>query len=141
MLFVLGLWFLFVPGSRPATRAFPIAVKVVNVPPGSTLEHVDPTQVTAILSGQRRAFYLFNPDLMDVTIDATLAKYGRRTFAVSEDQIRHPPELTVEDVEPEQVRISLRAEVARPRRRRACRRRRHRRRIPNRPANDHPSPR
>jgi uncharacterized protein (TIGR00159 family) len=108
--FVLGLWFLFVPGSRPATRAFPIAVKVVNVPPGSTLEHVDPAQVTAILSGQRRAFYLFNPDLMDVTIDATLAKYGRRTFAVSEDQIRHPPELTVEDVEPEQVRISLRAD-------------------------------
>jgi len=111
LVFVLGLWFLFVPGSRPATRAFPITVKVVNVPPGSTLEHVDPTQVTAILSGQRRAFYLFNPDLMDVTIDATLAKYGRRTFAVSEDLIRHPPELTVEDVEPEQVRIALRAEV------------------------------
>jgi hypothetical protein len=83
----------------------------VNVPTGTTLEHVDPTPVTAILSGQRRAFYLFNPDLMDVTIDATLAKYGRRTFAVSEDQIRHPPELTVEDVEPEQVRISLRSEV------------------------------
>lgn len=110
LLFVLGLWYLYVPGSRPATRAFPIAVKVVNIPPGSTLERVEPTEVTAILSGQRRAFYLFNPDLMDVTVDATLAKYGRRTFAVSEDQIRHPPELTVEDVEPEQVRIALRPE-------------------------------
>ncbi len=114
LLFVLGLWYLFVPGSRPATEAFPIAVKVVNVPPGSTLERVEPTQVMAILSGQRRAFYLFNPSLMDVTIDASLAKYGRRTFAVSEDQIRHPPELTVEDVEPEQVRISLRVDSSTP---------------------------
>jgi hypothetical protein len=62
----------------------------------------------AVFAGQRRAFYLFDPGRIEVTIDATLARYGRRTFAVSEDQIRHPPELTVEDVEPEQVRLSLR---------------------------------
>ena len=111
LIFVMGLWYLFVPGSRPATEAFPIAVKVVNVPPGATLEKVEPTQVMAILSGQRRAFYLFDPSRMDVTVDATLAKYGRRTFAVSEDQIRHPPDLTVEDVEPEQVRISLKVDT------------------------------
>ena len=50
----------------------------------------------------------FDPTRTDITIDASLAKYGRRTFAVSEEQIRHPPELTVEDIEPEQVRLSLR---------------------------------
>ena len=114
LVFVLGLWFLYVPGSRPATEAFPITVKVVNVPPGATVERIEPTQVMAVLSGQRRAFYLFDPNRMDVTIDATLAKYGRRTFAVTEDQIRHPPDLTVEDVEPEQVRLSLRLDTATP---------------------------
>jgi len=108
LILVLGLWTLFVPGSRPATESFPVAVKVVNIPPGYELERVEPTQVTAILTGQRRAFYLFDARRIDVTVDATLAKYGRRTFAVSEDQIRHPPELTVDDVEPEQVRLKLR---------------------------------
>jgi len=112
LILVIGLWTLFVPGSRPATEAFPIAVKVVNIPPGYELERVEPTEVTAILTGQRRAFYLFDPRRIDVTVDATLAKYGRRTFAVSEEQIRHPPELTVDDVEPEQVRLKLRVRGA-----------------------------
>jgi uncharacterized protein (TIGR00159 family) len=106
---VIALWYLFVPGSRPATLAYPIAVKVVNVPPGYTLERVDPSEVTAMFSGARRAFYLFDPHRLDVTVDATMAKYGRRTFAISENQIRHPPELTVDQVQPDQIRIVLRS--------------------------------
>jgi diadenylate cyclase len=106
---VIGLWYLFVPGSRPATLAFPIAVKVVNLPPGFELERVDPPQVMAIFTGLRRDFYLFDPRRIDVVVDATLARYGRRTFAVTEEQIRHPPDVTVEDVQPEQVRLSLRS--------------------------------
>jgi len=50
-------------------------------------------------------------DASDQTGGGLEAPNCRRTFAVSEDLIRHPPELTVEDVEPEQVRIALRAEV------------------------------
>jgi hypothetical protein len=106
---VIGLWYLFVPGSRPATVAYPIAVEVVNVPPGYELESIDPPQVTAVFSGARRAFYLFDPATADVTVDATMARYGRRTFSLSEDQIDHPPDLTVDDVQPDQIRISLRA--------------------------------
>ena len=109
---VIGLWYLFVPGSRPATLAFPVAVKVVNVPPGYELEKVDPPEVTAVFSGLRRAFYLFDSRRLDVTVDATLAKYGRRTFPVSEEQIRHPAEVTVEDVQPDQVRLALRVNKA-----------------------------
>ncbi|MDX2171426.1 MAG: diadenylate cyclase [Deltaproteobacteria bacterium] len=108
LVLVVGLWMLFVPGSRPATEAFPINVKVVNVPPGYELESIEPEQVTAILTGQRRNFYLFDPGRVDVTVDATLARYGRRTFAVSENQITHPSELTVDDVEPESVRLRFR---------------------------------
>jgi uncharacterized protein (TIGR00159 family) len=111
---VIGLWYLFVPGSRPATLAYPIPVRVVNVPPGYELERVDPPQVTAVFSGVRRAFYLFDPSRLDVTIDASLARYGRRTFAIAEDQIRHPAEIAVDDVRPEQVRISLRSTGAIP---------------------------
>lgn len=114
LLLVIGLWYLYVPGSRPATREFPVAVKVTNLPPGYVLDKVEPSQVQAFFSGQRRAFYLFDPGRIDVTVDASLAKYGRRTFTISEDQIPHPPDLTVEDVEPEQVRIAIRAPESEP---------------------------
>lgn len=113
-LVVIGLWYLFVPGSRPVTEAFSIPIKVINLPPDLVLEKVDPPEVVAIFSGQRRAFYLFDPKRTDITIDATLARYGRRTFSIAEDQIRHPPELTVDDVEPGQVRLSLRASERAP---------------------------
>jgi hypothetical protein len=73
------------------------------------LERVDPSEVTAMFSGARRAFYLFDPHRLDVTVDATMAKYGRRTFAITENQIRHPPELTVDQVQPDQIRIVLRS--------------------------------
>jgi hypothetical protein len=89
--------------------AFPIAVRVVNVPPGYALEAVDPPQVTAVFTGVRRAFYLLDPRNLEVTVDATLARYGRRTFPITEQQIGHPPDLTVDDVRPDQIRISLRA--------------------------------
>jgi hypothetical protein len=82
---------------------------VVNVPPGYELEGVDPPQVTAVFTGVRRAFYLFDPSTLEVTVDATLARYGRRTFPITEQQIGHPPDLTVDDVRPDQIRISLRA--------------------------------
>jgi uncharacterized protein (TIGR00159 family) len=114
LVLVIGLWYLYVPGSRPATEAVPIAVKVVNLPPGYVLDRVEPSEVTALFSGQRRAFYLFDPSRIDITVDASLAKYGRRNFTVAEDQIPHPPDLTVEDVEPEQIRISLHAVDAGP---------------------------
>lgn len=114
LLLVIGLWYLYVPGSRPATEGFPVRVKVVNLPPGYVLDRVEPGEVMAFFSGQRRAFYLFDSGRIDVTVDASLAKYGRRTFAVSEDQIPHPPDLTVEDVEPEQIRISIHALEATP---------------------------
>jgi uncharacterized protein (TIGR00159 family) len=104
---VLGLWYLFVPGSRPATLSYPIAVKVVNVPPGLVLDKVEPAEVMAVFSGLRRAFYLFDPHRIDVTVDASMARYGRRTFAISEEQIRHPPEITVDDVQPEQIKLVL----------------------------------
>ncbi len=108
LLLVIALWYLFVPGSRPASEAFPIDIKVVNLPPGFALEGVEPERVMAVFAGQRRAFYLFDPSRIEVTVDASLARYGRRTFTIAPEQIRHPADLTVEDVEPEQVRISLR---------------------------------
>jgi diadenylate cyclase len=106
---VIGLWYLFVPGSRPATLAYPIPVKVVNLPPGYALEKIEPAEVTAVFSGLRRAFYLFDPHRSDVTVDASMARYGRRTFAVSQEQIHHPPDVTVDDIQPDEVRIVVHA--------------------------------
>jgi diadenylate cyclase len=109
---VIGLWYLFVPGSRPSTFMYEVPVRVVNLPPDLVLEAVDPSVVTVVFSGRRRAFYLFDPSELIVTVDASLAAQGRRSFRVSADDIEYPNGLTLEEVRPSRVRIVARETAA-----------------------------
>ncbi len=102
------LWYLFVPGSRLAGMTYPIPVSVINLPSELVLENVDPPVVKGTFTGQRRAFYLFDPRRLEVVIDASLAQLGRRTFEISEANVRYPKELSLESITPSRVRISVR---------------------------------
>ncbi len=105
---VIALWYLFVPGSRRVQFTYEVPVSVANLPAGFELESVDPPAIEATFSGQRRAFYLFEPARLEVTIDASLARLGRRTFQLSDTDLAYPKDLTLQDLAPSQVRISLR---------------------------------
>lgn len=112
---VLALWYLFVPGSRPASFSYPVPVKIINLPIGYEAEEITPSQVTASFAGTRRAFYLFDPTKLEVILDASLAKFGRRTFTISDENLRYPKELTLAELHPGRVRISLKKTESRER--------------------------
>jgi diadenylate cyclase len=107
LVFVSALWMAVVPGSRPLERTFPVPVQVVNLPADYVLDEVKPATIDVTLSGLRREFYLFAPRLLRVTIDATLAAQGRRTFQVLGRDLRYPKSLTLEGIEPDEVKISV----------------------------------
>ncbi|MGH7860456.1 MAG: diadenylate cyclase, partial [Candidatus Binatia bacterium] len=104
---VVGLWFLFVPGSTTSRVTLRVPVTVENLPSDLVLNGVEPKEVEATFSGVRRAFYLFERNRLRVTIDGSLASLGRRTFKISEQNIRLPPEVVLEDVEPPAVKITV----------------------------------
>jgi uncharacterized protein (TIGR00159 family) len=108
LVFVTTLWLTVVPGARPLERSFQVPVEVVNLPPGVAVEEVTPAAVGITLSGLRRDFYFFAPRFLRVTIDATLASQGRRTFQVLGRHVRYPQSLRLEDIEPDEVKISVR---------------------------------
>ncbi len=105
--FVVTLWYLFVPGSRPETVTYSVPVSVTNLPADMHLDAVEPAEVSATFSGPRRSFYLFGRERLRVTVDASMAQLGRRTFEIPEQAVRHPPEVTLEDISPDKVRISV----------------------------------
>ena len=105
---VIGLWYLFIPGSRPSTFTYSVPVRLENLPPDYVVESIDPPKVTVVFTGLRRAFYLFDAKKLSVGIDAALASRGRRTFKISDDEIDHPEDLTLEQVTPSRVKVSLR---------------------------------
>lgn len=105
---VVALWYLLVPGSRLAEFSYDVPIAVHSLPTGFEVESVDPPTVRVRFSGVRRSFYLFRPDTLEIEIDASLAAAGRRTFKISAADLSFPKDLTLQEIEPERVRLSLR---------------------------------
>jgi diadenylate cyclase len=104
----IGFWYVLVPGSKIVQVSYKVPVSVQNLPSDLQIEEVQPTAVSVTLAGPRRAFYLFDPRSLRLTIDASLAERGRRTFNISERNIQHPTDVTVQGLEPSSVRLSVR---------------------------------
>lgn len=103
----IGFWYVFVPGSKIVEATYRVPVEIQNLSPDFELESVQPPEIEATFSGPRRAFYLFQPRKLKVTVDASLAELGRRTFNISEQNIHHPKELNFQDLSPSTVKISV----------------------------------
>ena len=106
---VIGLWYLFVPGSRPSTFSYQVPVKVVNLSADLAVDAIEPPTVTVVFSGLRRAFYLFDSSELSATVDASSADEGRRSLQVSAASAELPNGLTLTEIRPERVKVSLRS--------------------------------
>jgi hypothetical protein len=102
------LWYVFVPGSTMVEVRYEVPVAIENLPPGLRIEEVQPRTVSVRFVGPRRAFYLFNPKKVVVTVDASSAEPGRRSFDISERHIRRPNDVSIQELKPSTVRVSVR---------------------------------
>ncbi|HWP58004.1 MAG TPA: diadenylate cyclase [Candidatus Acidoferrales bacterium] len=108
-----GLWAVFVPGSKTAEATFSVPVTVENVPSNVVVESVQPPEVSATFSGPRRALVLFRPEKLRVTVDGSTLDANRRdglkrTYRLSEKDIRYPKELMLKDFSPSTVKVAAR---------------------------------
>lgn len=114
LILAICFWYLFVPGSKTVEATYNIPVTTVNLPSDLELEAVQPTEIEATFVGPRRAFYLFDRRKLNVTVDVTLAELGRRTFYVSDQDVRFPKDVTLREINPASVRISVRKAAEQP---------------------------
>ena len=103
----IGFWYIFVPGAKTVEVSYKVPVSVENLPPNMQIEEIEPPVVNATLRGPRRAFYLFNAKNIRVAIDVSMAELGRRTFTISEQNIRYPKDFTLQEVSPSTLRVSV----------------------------------
>jgi uncharacterized protein (TIGR00159 family) len=103
----IGLWYVLVPGSERIEVTYHIPVTVDNLPSDLSLESVKPSDVQATFVGPKRAFYLFDPTKLKVTVDASLAESGRRTFRISEQNVQYPKDLNLQELSPSTLQISV----------------------------------
>jgi diadenylate cyclase len=103
----IGLWYVLVPGSEKIEATYNVPVAVDNLPQDLTLDSVKPDRVQATLVGPKRAFYLFDPTKLKVTVDASLVDSGRRTFRITEQNLSFPKDLSLQDLTPTTLQISV----------------------------------
>lgn len=102
-----GFWYILVPGSKTISVNYKIPVSVEHLPPDLQIQELQPAEVSATFNGPRRAFYLLDSAKIKVTVDGTLTELGRRTFNISEQNIRYPKDLTLEELSPSSIRVSV----------------------------------
>lgn len=103
----IGFWYIFVPGSKTIEITYQIPIKLENLAPDLQIEDLQPPAVSATFAGPRRAFYLFDPKKLKVTVDVSLAELGRRTFNLSEQNVRYPKDLTLQELSPSTLKLSV----------------------------------
>ena len=103
----IGLWYLFVPGAKIVEVAYRVPVKIENLPSTLQIEALDPPEVTATFVGSQRSFYLLDAKHIQVSVDVSLAELGRRSFKLSEQNIRFPKELALSNLNPATVKLSV----------------------------------
>ena len=105
----IALWYLFVPGSKLVEVNYKVPITVDNLPANLQIEAIEPPVVSATFSAPLRTFYLFDQKKLRVSADVATAELGRRTFALSDKDLRFPKELTLQEFSPTSVRISVKA--------------------------------
>lgn len=103
----IGFWYVFVPGSKVVEVTYKVPISVANLPPNLELDRIEPPEVKATFTGPRRAFYLFESRKLKATVDGSMVELGRRTFAISEQNIQYPRNVTLQEINPTTVKISV----------------------------------
>lgn len=103
-----GLWYVLVPGSSTVEVTYKIPVQVQNLQADYRVEDVQPSEINATFTGPKRAFYFFDPSKLKVDVDLSTTEAGRKTLRISEQNVRHPQTLTLQQLAPTTVRVVVR---------------------------------
>ncbi|HYD50455.1 MAG TPA: diadenylate cyclase [Terriglobales bacterium] len=105
--FVIGLWYVFIPGSRPTQATYPVRVRLMNLPAEFIVDEIVPNTVDVTFTAPARRFYLFDVERVTLTVDASMASSGRRTFQITEQNLSYPKELAVDRIRPTKIKLTL----------------------------------
>lgn len=108
--FVVGLWYVFIPGSRPVQATYPVRVRLMNLPADMVVDEISPPMIDVTFNGPARRFYLFDAERVNLTVDVSMVSAGRRTFQLGEQNLTYPKELTVERIRPGKFKLIVHRE-------------------------------
>ncbi len=105
-----SLWFVLVHESNLVHRTFILPVEYPRLSPGLTVTELAPKNIKATFLGARNSFHFINEKNIRLTLPLIDAKPGIRTIPIGDNNISYPKEMTLEKVEPDLVRVTIKIE-------------------------------
>lgn len=104
----MGLWLVFAYGVGVVQRDIVVPIEYSNVPEGDSVEHASPRELTLTLSGDERAFKLFNREEVKATLDLKSIKEGKQRLASTEVEVSGlPRNISVDNIRPAAIDLSI----------------------------------
>lgn len=101
------LWFFFVHEARIDYRTFLLPVQYENLPSHMVIQEEEPVEVEITLSGPRRAFYFFNRNRTNVSVNLAGIKKGIIKRTISRSDVTAPEGLLIENIQPSQILLHV----------------------------------
>ena len=87
-------------------RTFAVPIEYRNLPSDLALGDPHPTEAQVTLSGAERVFD-FDPRTLAVSLDMSVSRPGWQEFVLTPDSIEKPVGLTVQEIEPQVIRLQV----------------------------------
>ncbi len=101
------IWFAFGHRVETIRRDFVIPLEYRNLASDRILVEPKPKEVTVTFSGIERAFNLFDPKELKLSLDMSEAKDGENAFLIAKDLIKVPPSLSIINIDPDTVKLMI----------------------------------
>ncbi len=105
LLLAAGLWFLISPDEQPAEVAVRAPIVFEHVPPQLEISSELIPEAQIRVRGPERVIRQLQANEIHAEIELAGAKPGERTFELTSLQVRHPRDVTVQQVLPSQLRL------------------------------------
>ena len=101
------LWLILVPAAVIEEVTLKVPIVVQNIPEDFLLRKVEPQEVSVTLTGKRRDLFKLGGRELEIPIDGTLTRFGRKIFPITEAHLLLPPEIEIVQINPEDVEVSV----------------------------------
>jgi uncharacterized protein (TIGR00159 family) len=100
------LWYVFGFQKGSIRRDFVIPVEYRNLGAEWVIDGPKITEATIMLSGPEQAFRLLDPKTLKITLDLGGIGEGKQTVEFTQDTVKIPSNLSLEDIEPDGIQIT-----------------------------------
>ncbi len=100
-------WYLAVYQVESVQRVFVVPIEYRNMSKNVEFDENAPSEAKITLSGSEAAFQFLAPSTLKVSIDLGPTVEGTNLYTITENNVKHPPTLTVYRIEPRVVRVNV----------------------------------